>query len=46
MLMCLGVNIRRYFNSLNSNKFKDNCWNTPDDLQSEIFPSVKQKKKN
>ena len=46
MLMCLGVNIRRYFNSLNSNKFKNNCWNTPDSLQSEIFPSVKQKKKN
>ena len=46
MLMCLGVNIRRYFNSLDSNKFKDNCWNTPHDLQSEIFPSVKQKKKS
>lgn len=46
MLMCLGVNIRRYFNSLGNNKFKDNCWNTPHDLQSEIFPSVKQKKKN
>ena len=46
MLMCLGVNIRRYFNSLNNNKFKNNCWNTPDGLQSEIFPSVKQKKKN
>ena len=46
MLMCLGVNIRRYFNSLGSNKFKNNCWNAPRDLQSEIFPSVKQNKKN
>ena len=46
MLTCLGVNIRRYFNSLDSNKFKNNCWDTPDGLQSEIFPIVKQKKKN
>lgn len=46
MLMCLGVNIRRYINSLNDNKFKSNCWNTPDNLQPEIFPSVKPKKKN
>ena len=43
MLMCLGVNIRRYFNSLDNNKFKNNCWNTPDTLQPEIFPSVKLK---
>lgn len=43
MLMCLSVNIRRFFNSLDGNKFKNNCWNTPDDLQSEIFPSVKSK---
>ena len=46
MLMCLGVNIRRYLNSLEHNTFKNNCWNTPDDLQPEIFPSVKQKKKD
>ena len=46
MLMCLGVNIRRYLNSLEHNAFKNNCWNTPDDLQTEIFPSVKQKKKD
>lgn len=44
MLMCLGVNIRRYFSSLNENKFKNNCWNTPSDLRKEIFPYVKQKK--
>ena len=49
MLMGLGVNIRRYFNSLyDENKFKNNCWNTPDNLQDEIFPNKKQKelKKN
>ena len=47
MLMCLGVNIRRLFNSFDNNSFKNNCWNTPDNLQSEIFPeSVKQKKKD
>ena len=46
MLMCLGVNIRRLFDSFDNNKFKNNCWNTPDDLQPEIFPSVKQNKKD
>ena len=46
MLMCLGVNIRRYFSSLNDeNKFKKNCWKTPTTLQSEKFPYVKQKEK-
>ncbi len=45
MLECLGVNIRRLLNSFDDNKFKNNCWNTPIDLQSETFPSVKQKKK-
>lgn len=45
MLMCLGVNIRRLFNSLDTNKFKNNCWNIPYDLQKENFPNVKQKKK-
>ncbi len=44
MLMCLGVNIRRYFSSLVDNKFKSNCWNVPNDLHKEIFPYVKQKK--
>lgn len=46
MLMCLGVNMRRYFNSLNEKKFKNNCWNTPNNLQPEIFPDVNQNKKN
>jgi len=43
MLMCLGVNIRRFFNSFDKISFKDNCWQTPSDLQSEIFPSVNPK---
>lgn len=43
MLICLGLNIRRLFYSFNNVKFKDNCWNTPTNLQSEIFPIVKQK---
>lgn len=45
MLMCLGVNIRRDLSSLNKNKFKSNCWNTPPNLSKEVFPYVKQKKK-
>ncbi len=45
MLMCLGVNIRRYFSSLDENKFKENCWATPNNLHKEIFPVVKQKEK-
>ena len=44
MLMCLGVNIRRYFASINNeNKFKKNCWKTPTILQTEKFPYVKPK---
>ena len=46
MLMCLGVNIRRYLNSIDSkNKFKKNCWNTPTTLQEEKLPYVKPKEK-
>ncbi len=45
MLMCLGVNIRRYFSSLNENKFKNNCWSTPSTLHKEKFPYVKPKEK-
>ena len=46
MLMCLGVNIRRYFSSLNDkNKFKKNCWKNQTTLQSEKFPYVKPKEK-
>ena len=47
MLMCLGVNIRRYFASVNENenKFKSNCWNTPMGLQKEKFSNVKPKVK-
>ena len=45
MLECLGINIKRYLNSIEEekNKFKENCWNAPIDLQSEKFPSVKSK---
>lgn len=45
MLECLGVNIRRLFNSSSNNKFKENCWLEEDTLHKEILPSVKQKKK-
>ena len=45
MLMCLGVNIRRYLSSLDTVKFKDNCWKSPTDLHKENFPFVKQKEK-
>ena len=45
MLMCLGVNVRRYFSSSIENKFKSNCWNTPSTLQKEKFPYVKSKEK-
>ena len=43
MLMSLGINIRRYINSLENNKFKNNCWKTPTDLKPEKFPTVKPK---
>ncbi len=45
MLMCLGVNIRRLLNSFEESRFKNNCWNKPNNLNKEIFPYVKRKKK-
>lgn len=45
MLMCLGVNIRRYLLSSGDTKFKNNCWKTLDGLQKEKFPYVKPKEK-
>ncbi len=45
MLMCLGVNIRRYFYSLDKNKFKSKCWDAPSTLHKEKFPCVKPKEK-
>lgn len=45
MLMCLGVNIRRLFNSYDNNKFKNNCWDIPDNLHPETFPIIKPKEK-
>ncbi len=44
MLMCLGVNIRRLLDSFEESKFKDNCWDVPNNLHKEVFPYVKQKK--
>ena len=43
MLMCLGVNLRKYFSSLDNNKFKNNYWKISSTLHKEIFPSVKPK---
>ena len=45
MLRCLGVNLRKYFLSLDDNKFKNNYWKIPTTLHKEIFPSVKPKEK-
>lgn len=45
MLMGLGVNIRRYFYSLDELKFKNNCWNNPSTLHKEKFSYVKSKEK-
>ena len=44
MLECLGVNIRRLLDSFEKSKFKDNYWDTPNNLHKETFPYVKQKK--
>ena len=46
MLECLGANIRRFLNIDEENKFKENCWNTPSDLQSEVLPKCKPKKRD
>ena len=43
MLMCLGVNIRKYFSTFNGKKLKSNYWNTPQNLKKEKFPFPKQK---
>ena len=43
MLICLGVNIRKYFSTLNGKKIKNNYWNTPHNLMEEKFPFPKQK---
>ena len=45
MLMCLGRNIRKLFSILSGNEIKDNYWDTPNDLEEEIFPKVKPKEK-
>ena len=43
MLMCLGVNIRKYFSTLDGKKIKSNYWNAPSNLKEEIFHFPKQK---
>ena len=43
MLMCLGVNIRKYFSALDGKKIKSNYWNIPSNLKEEKFPLPKQK---
>lgn len=45
MLMCLGINIRKYFTLLDSKEIKSNYWEKPNNLNAEKFPYVKQKQK-
>ena len=42
----LLVFLKVMFASLEENKFKSNCWNTPSNLQKEKLSSLKQKKCN
>ncbi len=44
MLMCLGVNIRKYFSALNGKKLENNYWHISQDLKEENFPFPKQKR--
>ena len=44
MLMCLGVNIRKYFSTLNGKQLKDNYWTIPSNLKEEKFPFPKEKR--
>ena len=45
MLMCLGVNIRKYFTLLNDKEIKSKYWEKSNNLKAEKFPYVKQKAK-
>lgn len=45
MLMCLGINIRKYFILLDSKKIKSKYWEKSNNLKAEKFPYVKQKPK-
>lgn len=45
MLMCLGINIRKYFTLLDSKEIKSKYWEKSNNLKSEKFPYVKQKQK-
>ena len=43
MLMCLGRNIRKFFNLIDSNEIKSMYWDKPNNLKKEVFPYVKPK---
>ena len=45
MLMCLGINIRKYFTLLDSKEIKSKYWEKSNNLKTERFPFVKQKQK-
>ena len=45
MLMCLGINIRKYFTLLDSKEIKSKYWEKSNNLKAERFPFVKQKQK-
>lgn len=45
MLMCLGVNIRKYFTLLDNKEIKSKYWEKSNNLKAEKFPYVKQKAK-
>lgn len=45
MLMCLGVNIRKLFSIVSGHEVKDSYWKPPANLTKQIFPKVKENKK-
>lgn len=45
MLICLGRNIRKFFNLIDSDEIKSMYWDKPINLKKEIFPYVKPSKR-
>lgn len=45
MMMCLGINIRKYFTLLDKKEIKSKYWEKSNNLKTEKFPYVKQKQK-
>lgn len=45
MMMCLGINIRKYFTLLDKKEIKSKYWEKLNNLKAEKFPYVKQKHK-